>query len=107
MRGMPESSLQSQFHLHLARQVQFCVIIAIFLPVVMLSFYMFSAIPFPVVFLVVLLASAVVILGSVFYRVPITFENVSTLILGTRQVERPSHSLKPKRPTPKPRRSFY
>ncbi|EAU83947.1 hypothetical protein CC1G_09829 [Coprinopsis cinerea okayama7 len=104
MRNMPESALQSHFHLHLGRQIQFCVSVAMFLPVVILAFYIFAAIAFPIVFLVLLLVASLLVVGSVFYRVPITFENVSTLILGTKGLERPN---KQKRPAPRSRRSFY
>ncbi|TFK25324.1 hypothetical protein FA15DRAFT_359734 [Coprinopsis marcescibilis] len=105
MRGMPESALQSHFHLHLGRQIQFCVGVAIFLPIILLSFYSFVSIAFPIVFLIMLLTISLLVVGCVFYRVPITFENVSTLILGTRHMERPSRSQK--RPVPRSRRSFY
>ncbi|RXW21594.1 hypothetical protein EST38_g4276 [Candolleomyces aberdarensis] len=90
LKHEPESQVQVNFYLFLGRQLQFCALSAFMLPLIMLTFYIFSGIAFPIVHLVFLLVASLLVLGSVVYRVPISLENVSSIVLSTRHMERPS-----------------
>ncbi|KAF6756467.1 hypothetical protein DFP72DRAFT_1066813 [Ephemerocybe angulata] len=90
LRNEPESQVQINFYLFLSSQLQFCGSVTFVLPFILASFYIFSGIAFPVVLLVFLLVVSMVVMGSVVYRVPISLENVSTIVLSTRHMERPS-----------------
>lgn len=81
----PPSLVQVHLHLLLTRQLQLGALATFMLPFILLSFYVFSAIAFPVVLLVFMLVVCAVVGACVVYRVPIGLESVSDIVLSAGQ----------------------
>jgi hypothetical protein len=81
----PPSLVQVHLHLLLSRQLQLSAIVTFVLPFMLLSFYTFSAIAFPIVLLVFMLVVCTVVGGCVVYRVPIGLESVSDIVMSAGQ----------------------
>lgn len=71
------------FSLYLGSQLLFGGCVSFALPFILLSFYVFASVAFPVVFLVVGIVMGMLVVGSVVYKVPIGLHNVAVILGGS------------------------